>query len=87
LVFVSPYWFRQRLQLDSDTSSVRSTCLCAIKDVFSNRIVGWSMDDRMTARLVVAAIETAVARRGEVAGRILHSDRGSQTGPARCSGP
>jgi putative transposase len=36
--------------------------LCAIKDVFSNRIVGWSIDSRMKARLVVAAIEMAVAR-------------------------
>jgi transposase InsO family protein len=51
---------------------------CAIKDVFSNRIVGWSIDSRMKARLVVAAIEMAAARRGEVAGCILHSDRGSQ---------
>lgn len=52
--------------------------LCAIKDCFSNRIVGWSIDSRMKARLVVAAIEMAVARRGDVAGCILHSDRGSQ---------
>jgi putative transposase len=52
--------------------------LCAIKDLFSNRIVGWSIDSRMEARLVVAAIEMAVARRGDVAGCILHSDRGSQ---------
>lgn len=52
---------------------------CAIKDVFSNRIVGWAIDSRMKARLVVAAIEMAVARRdGDVAGCILHSDRGSQ---------
>jgi transposase InsO family protein len=51
---------------------------CAIKDAFSNRIVGWSIDSRMKARLVVAAIEMAVARRGDVAGCILHSDRGSQ---------
>ena len=52
--------------------------LCAIKDLFSNRIVGWAIDERMKARLVVAAAEMAVARRGEVAGCILHSDRGSQ---------
>jgi putative transposase len=52
--------------------------LCAIKDVFSHRIVGWSNDHRMTARLVVAALNHAVARRDEVAGCILHSDRGSQ---------
>jgi transposase InsO family protein len=52
--------------------------LCAIKDAFSNRIVGWAIDSRMKARLVVAATEMAVARRGDVAGCILHSDRGSQ---------
>ena len=50
--------------------------VCAIKDVFSNRIVGWSIDSGMKARLVVAAIELAVARRGgDVAGCILHSGR------------
>ncbi len=53
--------------------------LCAIKDLWSNRIVGWAIDCRMKARLVVAAIDMAVARRnGEVAGCIVHSDRGSQ---------
>ena len=59
---------------------------CAIKDLFSNRIVGYSIDSRMKARLVVAAIEMAVARRGgDVAGCILHSDRGSQGGLNRPS--
>jgi putative transposase len=52
--------------------------VCAIKDVFSNRIVGWAIDENMKARLVVAAIEMAVAGRGDVVGCILHSDRGSQ---------
>ncbi len=53
--------------------------LCAIKDVYSNRIVGWAIDSRMKARLVGAAIEIAVARRGvDVAGCIVLSDRGSQ---------
>lgn len=52
---------------------------CAIKDLYSNRIVGWSLDSRMKARLVVAAVEMAVARRkGDVAGCIVHSGRGSQ---------
>jgi len=51
---------------------------CAIKDLYSNRIVGWAIDTRMKARLVVAAIEMAVARRGDVAGCVFHSDRGSQ---------
>lgn len=52
--------------------------LCAIEDLWSNRIVAWAIDDQMKAGLVVAAIETAVARRVDVAGCILHPDRGSQ---------
>ena len=52
--------------------------LCAIKDVYSNRIVGYSIDSRMKSRLAVAALSNAVARRDEVAGCVLHTDRGSQ---------
>ena len=52
--------------------------VCAIKDVYSNRIVGYSISDRMKSRLAVAALNNAVARRGDVAGCIVHSDRGSQ---------
>ncbi|MEU6707352.1 IS3 family transposase [Streptomyces wuyuanensis] len=52
--------------------------LCAIKDVFSNRIVGYSIDARMKSRLAVTALNNAVARREHVDGCILHTDRGSQ---------
>jgi putative transposase len=52
--------------------------LCAIKDVWSNRIVGYSIDSRMKSRLAVNALHSAVARRGDVAGCVLHTDRGSQ---------
>jgi transposase InsO family protein len=56
--------------------------LCAIKDVHSNRIVGYSIDSRMKSRLAVAALNSAVSRRAaqglDVAGCIVHSDRGSQ---------
>ena len=52
--------------------------LCAIKDVCSNRIVGYSMDSRMKSRLATQALANAVARRGDVAGCVVHSDRGSQ---------
>ena len=52
--------------------------LCAIKDVYSNRIVGYCIDSRMKSRLATTALHGAVARRGEVAGCILHTDRGSQ---------
>ncbi|MFI6244474.1 IS3 family transposase [Micromonospora sp. NPDC050795] len=48
--------------------------LCAIKDVWSHRIVGYSIDSRMKSRLAV----NAVARRGDVAGCVLHTNRGSQ---------
>jgi transposase InsO family protein len=60
--------------------------LCAIKDVFSNRIVGYSINDRMKSRLAVDALNSAVARRGEVAGCILHTDRGSPNA-RRCGSP
>ncbi len=52
--------------------------LCAIKDVWSNRIVGYSIDSRMKSRLAVTALHNAAARRGRVAGCVLHTDRGSQ---------
>jgi putative transposase len=48
--------------------------LCAIKDVYSNRIVGYSIDSRMKSRLAVVALQNAVARRGEVAGCVVHTD-------------
>jgi len=52
--------------------------LCAIKDVFSNKIVGSSIDSRMKSSLAVSALNNAVAIRGNVAGCVVHSDRGSQ---------
>jgi transposase InsO family protein len=54
--------------------------LCAVKDLFANRIVGWSIDSRMKAGLAVAALSDAWHRRGRPEGVIAHSDRGSQFG-------
>ena len=51
--------------------------LCAIKDVHSGRIVGYSINARMKASLAVAALRNAVALR-DPAGTVVHSDRGSQ---------
>jgi putative transposase len=51
--------------------------LCAIKDACSTRIVGYSIDSRMTAQLAVAALHNAIALR-DPDGTIVHSDRGSQ---------
>ena len=59
--------------------------LCAIKDVFSNRIVGYSIDERMKSRIAVNALNNAVARRDGVAGCIFHTDRGVQGGLNRSS--
>jgi putative transposase len=56
--------------------------VCAIKDAYSNRIVGYSIDSRMKSRLAVAALNPPVTRHhaegGDVAGCVLHTDRGSQ---------
>ena len=51
---------------------------CAIKDLFSNRIVGYAIGDRMTADLAVAALRAAIARRQPDGVVIVHADRGSQ---------
>ena len=59
--------------------------LCAIKDMFSNRIVGYSISDRMTSQIAVNALLSAVQRRRDVAGCVVHSDRGSQGGFNRSS--
>ena len=52
--------------------------LAVVEDLFSRRIVGWSMAATMDSRLVVDALEVAVARRRPGAGLLAHSDRGSQ---------
>ena len=51
--------------------------LCAVKDVWSNRIVGYSINDRMTSELAVSALRMAIQRRSPT-GTTVHSDRGSQ---------
>ena len=51
--------------------------LCAVKDVYSGRIVGYSIDSRMKASLAVTALRNAVIRRNPV-GTVVHSDRGGQ---------
>jgi putative transposase len=51
---------------------------CCIKDCFSNRIVGYSIAERMTAELAVGALRSAVARRQPSGTVVVHSDRGGQ---------
>jgi len=53
--------------------------LAVVEDLFSRRVVGWSMDATMTSRLVVDALEMALARRLKGSSDLVaHSDRGSQ---------
>lgn len=51
--------------------------ICAIKDVWSNKIVGYSIDTRMKSSLARAAMRNAIALRSP-AGTVCHSDRGGQ---------
>ena len=52
--------------------------LATVMDLFSRQIVGWSLQSRMTQRLVSDALLMAIWRRCPAPGLIFHSDRGSQ---------
>jgi putative transposase len=52
--------------------------LAFVLDVYSRRIVGWSMASHLRTELVVDALEMAVWRRKPAAGLVHHSDRGAQ---------
>jgi putative transposase len=52
--------------------------LAAVEDLYSRRVVGWSMADHLESRLVYDALALAVERRLPGAGLLAHSDRGSQ---------
>ena len=50
----------------------------AVIDAFSRRVVGWSISDRITAEIVVDALEMARWRRRPEPGTVVHADRGAQ---------
>ncbi len=52
--------------------------LAAVEDLYSRRVVGWSMAEHLESRLVVDALALAVQRRLPGEGLLAHSDRGSQ---------
>ena len=55
--------------------------LAVVEDLFSRKVVGWSMDATMTSRLVVDALEMALVGRlkgSSSSALVAHSDRGSQ---------
>lgn len=52
--------------------------LAVVLDLYSRKVVGWSMAPAMPASLVVTALRLAIQQRNPAAGLIVHSDRGSQ---------
>lgn len=52
--------------------------LAVVMDLFSRKIVGWSMAPSMLADLVCSALQMAITQRQPPEGLIVHSDRGSQ---------
>jgi len=52
--------------------------LSTIMDLYSRKIVGWSMKNRITPDLVIEALNMAIKQRKPGRGLLLHSDRGSQ---------
>ncbi len=60
--------------------------LAGVMDVYSRRIVGWSMDETMTVKLVEDAFNAAVRSRKPALGLLHHSDRGVQYTSGRYRG-
>jgi putative transposase len=52
--------------------------LAAIIDLYSRKVVGWTLAERMTASLVCTALDKAARLRRPAPGLIFHTDRGSQ---------
>ncbi len=52
--------------------------LSTIMDLYSRKIIGWSMKNRITLDLVIEALNMAIKQRKSSRGLLLHSDRGSQ---------
>lgn len=52
--------------------------VAVVIDLFSRRVVGWSMKDAMTAQMVTDALMMAIWRRGRPKALLHHSDQGSQ---------
>lgn len=85
----APDLVRRRLDADgpdqawfADIAYVRThqgwLYLAVVMDIWSRRIVGWSMGDRIDARLADDALRMAIARRRPPEGCLHHSDHGSQ---------
>lgn len=52
--------------------------LAVVLDLFSRKVVGWSMGDSLTSDLAQQALRNALKQRGNVTGLLHHSDRGRE---------
>ena len=68
-------WLAAITYIDTDEGRLY---LAGIKDMATQEIGGWAMEDYMRAELCCEALKMALGRRGPVPGLIHHSDRGSQ---------
>jgi len=68
-------WVGDITYLDTDEGWLY---LAIILDLFSRRVIGWSMANHMRTSLIEAALDMALASRGPIDDLIHHSDRGGQ---------
>lgn len=54
--------------------------LSTVIDLYSRKIIAWSLGKRMTKELVISTLKNAIMKRKPAEGLIFHSDRGSQYG-------
>ena len=52
--------------------------LCVVLDIYSRKIIGWSVGNKISSELVTKSLQMAITQRGKVEEVIFHSDRGSQ---------
>ncbi len=73
--FINQYWVSDITYIDTMEGWLY---LCSIIDLFSRRVVGWSMESHLRAKLAIDALDMAVMHRNPAEGLIFHSDRGIQ---------
>ena len=70
------------LQWTGDITYIRTTkgwvYLAVVMDLFSRKIVGWSMSNYVNSALTCKALENAIEQRDQSGYLLYHSDRGSQ---------
>jgi transposase InsO family protein len=72
---INTYWVSDITYIDTHEGWLY---LCTIIDLFSRRVVGYSMESHMRVQLVIQALDMAVKHRQPSEGLIFHSDQGVQ---------